>query len=52
MALTKGSAATDNWSNPGVAVYMSFYMFNLTNKDEFLTGTKATVKEIGPFVYE
>ena len=52
MSLTKGSAATDNWSKPGASVYMSFYMFNLTNKDEFLNGKKATIQEIGPFVYE
>ncbi|XP_011408057.2 PREDICTED: lysosome membrane protein 2-like [Amphimedon queenslandica] len=51
VSLTKGSAATDQWSKPGAAVYMSFYMFNLTNKDEFLNGEKATIEEIGPFVY-
>lgn len=52
MALTNGSQGTDNWSDPGAAVYMSFYMFNLTNKNAFLNGAKPIVKEIGPFVYK
>jgi len=41
------------WLNPPVPVYLSFYLFNLNNGQEFETnGAKPVFEEIGPFVYQ
>lgn len=43
----------DNWLNIPVDVYMSFYLFDLKNAEEFeKNGSKPVFAEIGPFVYK
>ena len=53
VALTPDSETIDKFTNSPVPVHMIFYLFNLTNADEFLNnGSKPIVKEIGPFYYD
>lgn len=41
----------DYWKDPPVPIYMQFFMFNLTNKEEFLHGDKASLVQLGPYTY-
>ncbi|XP_025421899.1 scavenger receptor class B member 1-like isoform X2 [Sipha flava] len=47
------SYAYQLWQKPPVKVYVSVYIFNVTNADRFLEGEdeKLNVQEIGPYVY-
>lgn len=47
------SYAYQLWQKPPVKVYVSVYIFNVTNADRFLAGEdeKLNVQEIGPYVY-
>jgi len=41
------------WSNNSQAPFkISVYVYNLTNLESFLNGSKPIVEEVGPFVYE
>lgn len=41
------------WEKPPVDIYISVYIFNITNPEEFLAGKeKLKVEEIGPYVYQ
>ncbi len=50
--MLKGSETVKQWSSPQVPVHFTIYMFNLTNKDEFMKGEKPKIEEVGPFVYK
>lgn len=41
------------WQKPEVDLYLRVYLWNVTNKDEFLNGIddKLKVQEVGPYVY-
>ncbi|KAK9506592.1 hypothetical protein O3M35_008493 [Rhynocoris fuscipes] len=39
------------WKKPEVDLLLKVYLFNVTNKDEFLRGAKLKVQEVGPYVY-
>lgn len=41
----------DFWLDPPVPIYLKVYMFNVTNPEEFLQGQKASLEEVGPYVY-
>jgi len=46
---------TDNWKNWETipdSMYLQFYLFNLENPKEIITGEKPKVKEMGPYVYQ
>ena len=49
--IVDGSPAYDTWRDVPVPMKLSFYMFNLTNPEEFEDGAKLNVEEIGPYVY-
>jgi lysosome membrane protein 2 len=49
--LTNGSQGVTQWANPPAKILMNFYMFNLTNKDDFLKGSKPVFEQIGPYSY-
>ena len=43
----------ENWLKIPIDIYMTFYVFNLTNPEEFeKNGTKPVFVELGPFVYK
>lgn len=41
------------WREPPVDLYLRVFLYNVTNKDEFLSGAdkKLKVQEVGPYVY-
>ncbi|KAK6644987.1 hypothetical protein RUM43_001263 [Polyplax serrata] len=40
------------WRNPPVELYLKVYLFNVTNREAFLSGAeKLRVQEVGPYVY-
>ena len=39
------------WLDPPVPIYIQFYMFNLTNPEEFLQGEKPSLSQSGPYTY-
>ena len=47
-----GKDAYDLWLNLPIDIYMSFYLFNLTNPNEFEAGDKPHLAEVGPFTYK
>lgn len=53
MQMAPGSMVFELWKKPPINVYLKLYIFNITNKDEFLNGEeKLKVQEIGPYVYQ
>jgi len=40
------------WHDPPTPIYLKVYMFNISNKDEFLQGQKAALNEVGPYIYK
>lgn len=41
------------WEKPEVNLYLKVYLFNVTNRDEYMSGkdTKLRFKQTGPYVY-
>lgn len=41
------------WKTPEAHVYLKVYIFNVTNRDDFLAGIdeKLRFQEVGPYVY-
>ncbi|KZC10300.1 PREDICTED: scavenger receptor class B member 1-like isoform X2 [Dufourea novaeangliae] len=53
MQMKPNSLIFDLWRKPPIDVYLKIYIFNITNRDEFLKGKeKLKVEEIGPYVYQ
>ncbi|CAL8110768.1 unnamed protein product [Orchesella dallaii] len=50
--LVNGSETWDKWSNIPYPVYLSFYVFNVTNPDEVEAGGKPVFEEKGPYAYK
>lgn len=51
--MTPTSTAFLLWQKPPIGVFLNVYIFNITNKDEFMNGReKLRVDEIGPYVYQ
>lgn len=40
------------WSKLPIPLMSRYYVFNITNPDQFIRGEKIKVKQIGPFVME
>ncbi|XP_047119615.1 protein croquemort-like [Schistocerca piceifrons] len=53
MVLREGSLTYDKWIKLPVDLYMEFYMFNVTNSEEYAKNQsiKPILKEIGPYVF-
>ncbi len=49
--LAEGSERADMWINGQLPLKYTFYVFNLTNRDDFLQGSRPILDEVGPFVY-
>ncbi|XP_076259725.1 scavenger receptor class B member 1-like isoform X1 [Rhynchophorus ferrugineus] len=50
--LSDGTLFYNLWSAPPYDVFLKVYLFNITNKEEFLKGKeKINISEIGPYVY-
>ncbi|KAF7987420.1 hypothetical protein HCN44_003182 [Aphidius gifuensis] len=53
LTMTPTSTAFLLWQKPPIGVFLNVYIFNITNKDEFMNGQeKLRVDEIGPYVYQ
>lgn len=54
LSIRKGSFLYSLWEKPPLDVFISIYIFNITNAQEFLSGkdVKLKVEEIGPYVYQ
>lgn len=51
MRLVLGTRLFNQWLNPPLDIYMTFYLFDLKNAPEFLNGEKPKFEEVGPFVF-
>ncbi|KAM9306992.1 lysosome membrane protein 2-like isoform 2-T2 [Pholidichthys leucotaenia] len=51
IVLVEGSRVFESWKKPPPPVYMEFFFFNVTNVDEFLSGAKPEVTQVGPYTY-
>lgn len=51
--MNKGDETFEMWKKPEAHVYLKVYIFNITNRDEFLSGKedKLRFQEVGPYVY-
>lgn len=52
MEVVPGSYAYKLWHYTPVPIFLRFYIYNLTNPDDFANGEKAVLQEIGPYVYQ
>lgn len=50
----EGGETFELWRKPEVDLYVKIYLFNVTNRDEYLNGedTKLRFQEVGPYVYK
>uniref|UniRef100_A0A1A9ZZ29 Scavenger receptor class B member 1 n=1 Tax=Glossina pallidipes TaxID=7398 RepID=A0A1A9ZZ29_GLOPL len=54
MTFRKGSTLFNVWQKPPLEVFITVYMFNVTNYDRFSSGVddKMKLAEVGPYVYQ
>lgn len=50
----EGGEIYNLWAKPPVDLYVRVYLFNVTNKEAFMSGAdhKLQVEEVGPYVYK
>jgi len=50
----EGGETFELWRKPEVDLYVKIYLFNVTNRDEYLSGeeSKLRFQEVGPYVYK
>lgn len=50
----EGGEIYNLWAKPPVDLYVRVYLFNVTNKEAFLSGAdrKLNLQEVGPYVYK
>ncbi|PSN29071.1 hypothetical protein C0J52_27969 [Blattella germanica] len=52
VVFTPGGETFELWRKPPVELYLRVWLFNVTNRDEFMAGKeKLKVQETGPYVY-
>lgn len=50
--MEKGGESYEMWKKPAIQLYLKVYIFNITNREEFLAGTeKLRFEEVGPYIY-
>lgn len=51
--MSKGDETFEMWRKPEAHIYLRVYIFNITNRDEFMSGAeeKLRFQEVGPYVY-
>lgn len=51
--MVEGDETFEMWKTPEAAVYLKVYIFNITNREDFLSGRdeKLRFQEVGPYVY-
>lgn len=49
--MKEGGETYNDWVKPPVPVYMQYYLFNYTNVDDILNGSKPQVRQLGPYSY-
>ncbi|GAA55873.1 lysosome membrane protein 2 [Clonorchis sinensis] len=49
--LKSGTPSFQQWMDPTIDIFFEAYFFNLTNPDEFLSGKKPIVQQVGPYTY-
>lgn len=49
----EGGEIFDLWRVPPVSLYLKVYLFNVTNKEQYMSGEhdQLIVEEVGPYVY-
>ncbi|PAA66909.1 hypothetical protein BOX15_Mlig007247g2, partial [Macrostomum lignano] len=52
MPLVNGSFTFKAWNSPSTPIYMQFWLFSITNPQEFLSGGKPLLNDVGPFTYQ
>lgn len=54
VVFSEGGEIFELWRSPPVDLYLKVYLFNVTNKDEFLAGKedKLRFNQVGPYVYK
>ncbi|KAK2588439.1 hypothetical protein KPH14_004435 [Odynerus spinipes] len=54
VVFSEGGEIFEFWRKPDVNVYLKVYLFNVTNRDAFLSGkdSKLNFQEVGPYVYK
>lgn len=50
-SLVPGSALYDQWSQATLPIYLQFFIFNLTNPNDFKSGKPPHVVQLGPYTY-
>ncbi|XP_071514706.1 lysosome membrane protein 2-like [Panulirus ornatus] len=51
LVLRNGTEVYQKWKNPPVVPHLCIYFFNVTNQEEFLSGDKPVLQEVGPYCY-
>ena len=51
MVITPSSDLFQGWKEPPMAIYQSFYFFDVLNKEDIMRGEKPEVMEVGPYTY-
>lgn len=51
LVMKEGGETYNDWVKPPVPVYMQYYLFNYTNVDDILNGSKPQVRQLGPYSY-
>jgi len=53
LVMVEGDETFEMWKTPTAAVYLKVYIFNITNREDFLSGRdeKLRFQEVGPYVY-
>nr|CAD7400743.1 unnamed protein product [Timema poppensis] len=53
LLFSEGGEVFEMWRRPDVDLYLRVFLFNVTNKEKFLSGEeKLRVQEVGPYVYK
>lgn len=51
MRLIPENEALEQWANFSDPIYLSVYLFNITNAEDFQEGAVPILQELGPYVY-